>query len=48
MLNLHAVITTVNEHNNLNKGLLVMQNPCFTYLHSAKRSRNAASLRLPA
>ena len=30
-----------------NTGLRVMQNPGFTYLHSAKRNRNAASLRLP-
>ena len=48
MLNLYTIIATVNEHNNINQGLRVMQNPCFTYLHSAKRSRNAASLRLPA
>lgn len=47
MLNLYAFVVSVNEHNTI-KGLRVMQNPCFTYLPSAKRSRNAASLRLPA
>ena len=49
MLNLYAFIMTGTEqNNNIKLGLRVMQNPGFTYLHSAKRHRNAASLRLPA
>ena len=49
MLKLYAFIGIDTEHNNeLNLGLRVMQNPGFTYLHSAKRSRKAACLRLSA
>jgi len=46
MLKIHAF--TVNNERNTNLGLFVMQNPGFTYLHSEKRSRVAASLRLSA
>ena len=46
MLNLYTFIMNLNERNTL--GLHVMQNPGFSYLHSAMRSRNAASLRLSA
>lgn len=45
MLNLIAIMV-VSERNN-NKGLRVMQNPGFIYLHSDKRSGTSASLRLP-